>query len=158
MSYEIRLAVKEDISTILELLNKVTLNLHEKNINQWDYPWESEAIIMDVENRNVYVLTIDNLIVGTFSIKTMDTNMVFPISDIGSFYLYRIAVLPECQGKDLGVKIVNYACEFSRSSKKSLYLDCWAGNVKLKSFYLKAGFDFCGDFPEEDYMIGVFKY
>jgi hypothetical protein len=39
-----------------------------------------------------------------------------------------------------------------------LYLDCWAGNKKLRNFYSNAGFDFIGDFPEEDYMISVFKY
>ncbi|GAA0180924.1 hypothetical protein SH2C18_35360 [Clostridium sediminicola] len=38
------------------------------------------------------------------------------------------------------------------------YLDCWAGNEKLRTFYLKAGFDFCGDFPEDNYMSSVFKY
>jgi hypothetical protein len=41
---------------------------------------------------------------------------------------------------------------------KTLYLDCWAGNEKLKEFYFNNGFEYVGDFPEEDYFISVFKF
>jgi len=156
--YEIRLADKDDIRTIVELLNNVTLCLHQKNINQWTYPWDSEEIVIDIKNRNIYVITIDKLIVGTFSLKDMDTNVVLHISEPNNLYLYRIAILPQYQGKNVGLKVIKYACETSINSRKKLYLDCWSGNDKLKIFYSKAGFDFCGDFPEEDYMISVFKY
>jgi ribosomal protein S18 acetylase RimI-like enzyme len=158
VAYETRLAEKDDISIIVELLNKVTLNLHQKNINQWTYPWDFEEISIDIKNRNIYVITVDNLIVGTFSLKDMNTNSVLHIIEPNNLYLYRVAILPEYQGKNIGLEVTNYACEISRGLKKILYLDCWAGNVNLKNFYLKAGFNFCGDFPEEDYMISVFKY
>lgn len=158
MLYEIRLAEKDDISIIVELLNKVTLNLHEKNINQWTYPWDLEEINTDIKNKNTYVITIDKLIVGTFSIKDMDINEILHISKPNNLYLYRIAILPAYQGKNIGLKAISYAFQVSRNLSKTLYLDCWAGNIKLKSFYSEAGFDYCGDFPEEDYMISVFKY
>jgi ribosomal protein S18 acetylase RimI-like enzyme len=154
--YEIRLAEKVDISAIVDLLNKVTLNLHQKNINQWTYPWDFEEISIDL--KNIYLITLNNLIVGTFSLKDMNINAALHIIKSNNLYLYRIAILPECQGKNIGLKVINYACEISKDSKKILYLDCWAGNVNLKNFYFKAGFDFCGDFPEDDYMISVFKY
>lgn len=146
------------LPTIVELLNKVTLNLHEKNVNQWKYPWHSEKIDMDIKNRNTYVITIGKLIVGTFSIKDMDINIAFNISKPNNLYLYRIAILPEYQGRNIGFKIINYTFQISRDSRKTLYLDCWAGNAKLKDFYCKAGFDYCGDFPEAGYMVSVFKY
>lgn len=158
MVYEIRLAEKDDVNTIVELLNKVTLNLHEKSINQWTYPWDFEKINMDMKNRNIYVISLNKIIIGTFSLKDMGANIMLNPSGSNSVYLYRIAILPEYQGKNVGLEITNYACETSRNLRKILYLDCWAGNENLKNFYLKAGFDFCGDFPEEDYMISVFKY
>lgn len=158
MVHEIRLAEKNDVSSIVELLNKVTLNLHQKNINQWVYPWNSEEINMDIINRNIYVIVEDNLIIGTFSLKIVSINAVIPIIKSNNLYLYRIAILPEYQGKNIGLKLIDYACKISRDSKKILYLDCWAGNINLKNFYLNAGFYFCGNFPEEDYMISVFKY
>ena len=158
MIYEIRLAEKDDISTIVELLNKVTLNLHQKNINQWTYPWDSKEINIDIKNTNIYVITADKLIVGTFSLKEIGINSLPTIIEPNNLYLYRIAILPEYQGKNNGLKVTSFACGISKRLKKIVYLDCWAGNVNLKNFYLKAGFDFCGDFPEEDYMISVFKY
>jgi ribosomal protein S18 acetylase RimI-like enzyme len=158
MEYEIRLADKNDAGMIVELLNKVTLNLHQKNINQWTYPWNFEEIEWDIKSENTYVILLDNLIAGTFSIKVMDTEAGVPVFEANSLYLYRIAILPEYQGKKLGIKVTDYACRVSRDLKKVLYLDCWAGNANLKNFYSKAGFYFCGDFPEEDYMISVFKY
>lgn len=154
---DIKLAAKNNKDIIMELLNKVTLYLHEKGINQWIYPCNFKEIEMDIEKGYTYVLAIDNLIVGTFSIKDL-CGFDFPIIDTEAKYLYRIAILPEYQGQNLGMEIVNYACQCLRSSKESLYLDCWSGNKKLHNFYSNAGFDFIGNFPEEDYMISVFKY
>lgn len=156
---KIGLARIDDTYSIVELLNKVTLNLHQKNINQWNYPWDYKEISMDIDKGNTYIITIDNLIIGTFSIKDLDISSSLPLNnDSNSLYLYRIAILPEYQGNNIGRKAIDYAYVISRSLKKSLYLDCWAGNVILKNFYLKAGLELCGDFPEEDYMISVFKY
>jgi ribosomal protein S18 acetylase RimI-like enzyme len=156
--YEIRLAREEDTRIIVELLNKVTLDLHRKNINQWAYPWDFKEVYEDVKNKNTYVIESDTLIVAAFSIKDMDVNAVLNISKPNNLYLYRIAILPEYQGKNIGLKVINHAFELSRSLRKTLYLDCWAGNIRLKNFYSKAGFDYCGDFKEDDYMISVFKY
>lgn len=158
MGYKIRLAEKNDISAVVELLDKVTLNLHQKNINQWIYPWNSEEIKLDIENRNVYVVLLDNLMVGTFSIKILYIDVEIPVIEADSLYLYRIAILPEFQGKNIGLEVTDYACRISSSFKKVLYLDCWSGNINLRNFYLKAGFNYCGDFPEEDYLVSVFKY
>lgn len=146
-----------DAVEITELLKKTTLYLHEKGINQWSSPWNSDIVKADIKNGHVYVLTIDDLICGTFSVKDAD-GFDYLLIEQGSKYLYRIAILPEYQGMNLGREVLNYVCEYSRSLKKALYLDCWAGNKKLREFYSNAGFKFMGDFPEEDYFVTVFKY
>ncbi len=156
--HKIRLAEKEDLKPIVELLNNVTLNLLRKNINQWTLPWDSYVIGGDIENGNVYIMTSNEYIIGTFSLRNMSSNLSINISESNNLYLYRIAILPEYQGKDAGCELIDYAVQISRNLGKSLYLDCWAGNEKLKTFYSKAGFNYCGDFPEEDYQISVFKY
>ena len=146
-----------DKDSIVELLNKVTLHLHEKGIDQWSYPWNPDKIELDINDGHVYVLLIDDLICGTFSLRDMD-NPDFPLFEPNSKYLYRIAMLPEYQGMNLGSQILNYVCEHSRNAKQKVYLDCWAGNKKLRDFYSNAQFEFLGDFPEEDYFISIFKY
>ncbi|MBS4537503.1 GNAT family N-acetyltransferase [Clostridium sp. D2Q-11] len=72
-------------------------------------------------------------------------------------YIYRIAVLPTYQGGNLGVNIVDYALNYSKNIGKELYLDCWAGNKKLRNFYSSSGFQMIGEVQEEDYFISVFK-
>lgn len=158
MRCEIRLAENSDGNAIIELLNKVTLDLHGKKINQWSYPWDFEEIEIDIKNSNIYVITLDNLILGTFSLKEWDYNKLFHSTALKDLYLYRIAVLPEYQGRNVGVKVIEHACGISKIMGKELYLDCWAGNIKLKNFYLKAGLEYVGDFSENDYMVSVFRY
>ncbi|MDV3428373.1 MAG: GNAT family N-acetyltransferase [Bacillota bacterium] len=154
---QIRSAEIKDTDSIVNILNKVTLHLHKKGINQWDYPWSYEKIEKDINSGHVYVISAEDLIIGTFSIKNIDKISIAEIEK-GSKYLYRIGILPEYQGKNAGIKIINYTFEYSRKLNKSLYLDCWAGNEKLKSFYKNAGFDYLGDFPEGDYFISVFMF
>jgi len=156
MNYNIKIAKIDDTSLIVELLNCVTLNLHKKNINQWTYPWNINEIEDEINKKHIYIFTKELKIIGTFSLKDIDENFIFIKSS--GIYLYRIAILPEYQGKNIGKEIINYACEYSKDLNKLLYLDCWAGNEKLRKFYTEVGFDFSGDFPEEDYMVSVFKY
>ena len=39
----------------------------------------------------------------------------------------------------------------------TIYFDCWAGNNFLRKFYTEVGFEYMGDFPEEDYFVSAFK-
>lgn len=158
MEVEIKLAERSNANSIVELLNIVTLRLHRKNIKQWTYPWDFKEIEKDIKSRNIYKITKNQLIIGTFSIKDIGTKTWLPDSNAKALYLYRIAILPEYQRKNIGQQIIDFAFQISRDSKKTVYLDCWAGNEKLREFYTKSGFEFCGDFPEEDYMVSVFKY
>lgn len=149
----IRIAEVQDVDDIIELLNKVTLDLQEKEINQWKYPWDYEEIMRDIVGKNIYVLLLNGLIVGTFSIRKTDDES-FKLMRFSSEYLYRIALLPEMQRKSLGSEIIEYA----QKRAKSFYLDCWSGNEKLRQFYSSVGLNYIGDFPEKDYFVSVFKY
>jgi GNAT superfamily N-acetyltransferase len=141
---------------IIEILNKVTLNLHEKGVSQWTYPWVDDEIISDINKQRVYIMILDDTTSATFSIK--DSSCVnADLIEANNNYIYRIAVLPEYQGKKLGLDIIKFALEYSKNTSKSLYLDCWAGNSNLRRFYSGAGFEFLGDVPEEDYFVSVFK-
>jgi predicted GNAT family N-acyltransferase len=154
LSYTIRKASDFQANIVTELLNGVTLNLLEKGINQWEYPWNFETIKKDIDNQNLYIIQTHDKIIATFSIKELQKND----NKIDYIYLYHIAVLSDFQGKKVGANIISYASQLSNILKKPLYLDCWAGNSKLKSFYLQAGLEYLGDFPEKDYRISVFKH
>lgn len=77
---------------------------------------------------------------------------------IGDFYIFRIALSPEFQGRRLGIEIIEYAYEYSRKQASRLYLGCYYKNKNLCKFYTIAGLKYIGDFPEEDYFVSVFSY
>ena len=157
MGYEIKLAREDNNELITDLLNKVTLQLHSKGIMQWNYPWNIKEIESEINNSHIYVVKTNNLIIGTFSLKNPDMKWLSDAKP-NSLYLYRIAILPEYQGKNIGLMILYYVFEISKKNKTAIYLDCWAGNEKLKRFYSNAGFKYHGDLSEEDYKISVFEY
>jgi len=47
---EIRLANIDDLSNLLYILNEVTLNLLQKGIHQWEYPWDHNTIIIQLKD------------------------------------------------------------------------------------------------------------
>jgi len=153
----IRLATLDNKETVVEILNKVTLDLHGKGIQQWEYPWDADRLADVIKKNYVYVLVKDENIIGTFCIKEIDELSELKI-DSRSNYLYQIAILPDYQGNKLGSDITDFACTYAKEVNKTLYLDCWAGNGKLKGFYLNNGFTYEGDFPENDYFISIYKF
>lgn len=148
----IRLATVDDLSNIEKLLNDVTLNLHKKGIEQWDYPWTLNSI------DGLYVLEKDETIIGTFSIMNLNDNIKFPFGNTRDLYLHTIAIHPSYQKNNLGLNIIQYVNDISKALDVDIYLDCWNGNSNLKKFYSNAGLDICGIFPENDYEICIFKF
>ncbi|MDR2976957.1 MAG: GNAT family N-acetyltransferase [Streptococcaceae bacterium] len=147
----IRKARIEETQEITDVLNVVTQDLLRKNIHQWTQPWNESEIIAEINQEQLYVLENENKILGTFAIKEKSCLSSLDLTN-GSYYLYQIAILPICQGNGLGGEILKFA---ERHFEK-VYLDCWAGNAKLKDFYSQNGWDYLGDFPENDYFISVF--
>ncbi|MEH7884269.1 GNAT family N-acetyltransferase [Bacillus sp. JJ1609] len=152
----IRLANTEDQKKVLNVLNKAALDLQNKGINQWDYPWNENDAFNQIQSNYLYIVSVDEQLMGTFGIKEIN-RLSDCLIDPDSQYLFQIAILPEYQGKGYGRAIIDWACGYALETNVSLYLDCWAGNDKLKSFYQENGFNYEGDFPEEDYYISVFR-
>lgn len=154
---EIRKARLSDSGFILHVLNKVTLDLQNKGIRQWTYPWNPKKIESSIKNNHTYVLLSGQKVIGTFYISNID-ELSDLIIEPQSHYLSKIAILPEFQGKNMGSEIINFAFSYTKMLNKTLYLDCWAGNKKLKEYYTYHGLEYIGDFPENDYSISIFKF
>ncbi|MBB6673793.1 GNAT family N-acetyltransferase [Cohnella nanjingensis] len=156
MKIGVRQAKFHDVDQVMKVLNEATADLISKGINQWSYPWESEMIKNEITFNHCFVLEVDQVVGGTFFISDIDSLSQLPIEP-GSKYLSKMAILPELQGNGFGAKMIAFACSFAKNKGSILYLDCWAGNDKLKSFYSHNGLEYVGDFPEEDYFISVFR-
>lgn len=158
-NFTIALADKNNENEVVNVLNEVTLNLLEKEINQWEYPWDKNEIKKEIEGKRIFVVFDDNnQIIATFSIKNIDENLWVKNDSKDNLYLYRIAVLPQFQGMYIGEQIAEYVFNIAKTLNKRFYLDCWAGNEKLKKFYSTVGFCYVGDYSEGNYIISVFSY
>lgn len=151
-------AKHQHLEGMLHVLNQATRNLLERGIQQWDYPWTKEIIEEEILNNEAYVILDEETVVGVFFIKTIVGNDYPTIMKDNHLYLYRVAVRPDYQGEGVGEEICGAAFSIAKEQNKTIYLDCWEGNIKLKKFYTNTGFVYCGDFPEEDYWISVFKF
>ena len=148
---KIRTAKIKDLESVINLMNLTSKHLIEKNVYQWSYPCCNRDIKEDIKKGELYILSEKNKIIGSYSIKDLEEK--FYIESEEGLYLYRIAIDPKYQGKNIGNEIIKHL----RNKKKEIFFDCWAGNNKLKEFYLKNGCQLLGDYPEETYKISVFK-
>lgn len=155
---EIRLATIEETHKVMKILNEVTKDLLDKNINQWEYPWNEEVVKEDIVKSKVFFAIYEEIEIATFSIRTLNEENNSFYRELKGGYLYRIAILPRVQGIGIGSSILESIEKDERFNKEDLYLDCWDGNKKLKEFYLKSGFIYIGDYPEDDYKISIYKY
>ena len=113
-----------------------------KGICQWTYMSKGDIL---KELPFTYVLLSNHTVVASFCIKPYEKDTA---------YATRIAVHPDYQGAGIGKAI----CTWLKGYEHPVYLDCWNGNEKLKSFYEENGGHIIGVFPEADYEICVFCF
>ncbi len=69
---KIELATIEDIHKVMKILDEVTEDLLDKDINQWEYPWKEEVIKEDIIKSRIFLVVYEGVIIGTFSIRALD--------------------------------------------------------------------------------------
>lgn len=148
-------AVAGDLDQIIEVLDEATLTLLNKGIPQWKYPWYQETVRKELKYQ--YVVKEYGRIIAVFSIKPLGDNN-YVTAGKADYYLYRIAILPEYQGKGVGHVILRHIQRRCHKEHKNIYLDCYYENKKLKSLYEKEGFRYQGNYQEKDYYISVYRY
>ena len=60
-------------------------------------------------------------------------------------YLFTLALRRGVAGQGVAASMLQWAFDAARRRGRLLRLDCWAGNQKLRRYYLDAGFDHMGD-------------
>ena len=151
---KIRQACLEDLDQVTALINATAKHLIDKDVFQWSYPCEYEEVKREIEQGEVYLLEDGRKLMGSYSIRPIKDDYQVIIEH--GLYLYRIIIHPYFQGNNVGSYILNYLRDHHKK-KENLILDCWAGNEKLKSFYMRNGCTLLGEFPEESYKICIFS-
>lgn len=157
LDIRLRPARSHEAGLIADLLNQATLKLLTKGIPQWRYPCDVQAVQSAIENGEQVVFTFQEQVVAAAKLGPSSGNPAIEAAHPGNLYLSQLAVLPDFQNQNLGKQALKLLIDHVKALGKTLYLDCWADNSKLKQFYAESGFLSLGDFPEEDYYVTVFR-
>jgi ribosomal protein S18 acetylase RimI-like enzyme len=140
---DIVLAGPADLDDVLEVLNETARWLTSRGINQWVDGFPRQLVAADISRGEVYLARRERRAVGTFTLQWSD-ELFWPGAVGEAGYIHRIAVRREARG--LGVELLQMAERVTASSgRKSLRLDCFAGNDALCAYYERAGFARRGD-------------
>lgn len=130
--------------------------------------WDREDLIGQIEKKQVYVCE-DPDMVATFSLQAINPERYSQfriIPEITSdsavgLSLSHLAVARDRAGEGLGYCILDKACEVTHGRGKSfLRLGCWAGNTKLRAYYISAGFSLIAiavRHDDENFRVALFQ-
>ena len=148
------LADESNAYEIYYILSKAREKLNKKGIEQWKEGWNIDDLKKKCKLGLFYVFYDKRNIIGCYCIEKNANIEWIEDKDKEFTYLSMLCLHPDYQGKGFGKILLQSAIE---NSTKNIYLDCWAGNSKLKMFYENNGFKYIKDTKENDYFISIFK-
>jgi len=156
MNITVRKAIAADIEKLMDILNSATKKLLDKGVMQWEYPWDTQEVQSFITKEEFYIAEYEGVPCACFGLKPFCDNYFVPQDKTG-LYWYHLAVHPDYDKLGIGYMLCRWVHDFAQENKISIYFDCWAGNNSLRNYYSFNGFEFIGEFPEEDYFVAAFK-
>ncbi len=153
----IRKGLFSDIDKILKITKACARHMISKDIYQWNgnYP-NIPAFVKDIERDELYVLEIDQAVVGCIVISTLTDEEYIPVkwltTNENNIYIHRLAIHPELQGKGYAQQLMAFAEQFAiEYNYTSIRLDTFSQNKKNQLFYELRGYKKLEDiyFPKQ---------
>lgn len=153
----IRKATSSDIESILVVTKACAKAMISKDIYQWNehYP-NAAAFEKDIERDELYVLTKNDLVIGTIVISTLMDDEYQDIAWLTpndkNLYIHRLAVHPDYQGRGFAQELMEFAENFgSANAYNSIRLDTFSQNQRNQTFYERRGYKRLGNiyFPKQ---------
>lgn len=153
----IRTAKLPEITEILSITKACAAFMESQDIFQWNEHYPSKAAFLnDVDRKELYVILLDDTIIGAIVISTHMDDEYQPIQWLtpsdSNYYIHRLCVHPEFQGKGYAQKLMDFAENLARENKcNSIRLDTFSQNKRNQRFYETRGYQRLGDiyFPKQ---------
>ncbi|GEM_PF-1319279 len=170
---QVRPARPGDEDTIVAMSRRVQEHLTASGSLQQFGPIPRDTVAAHVAAGNAHVLVADvagGPLPGSVFVEpewaqvTPDLMRIFvalqlPSSHAPRWWLQKLMIEPERQGQRLGhILLAGVRRHVAVLGGGTVLLDCWAGNAKLRAFYLEAGFQFHGEFAGEGYDVAAFTW
>ncbi|WP_053218324.1 GNAT family N-acetyltransferase [Virgibacillus senegalensis] len=144
----LRKAEESDLDRVLALLQQAGKWLQTKNTNQWDYyvtdlQGNTDEVRDSINSQHTYILETDGKTVASVTLEDTPNEWDCSIweeavEQTGTVYLHRVVVDRDYAGKDIGGKLIEWACETAKENgKKRIRFDCLASNSGLNRYYQK---------------------
>ena len=160
----VRRAIIDDAEWVVDLSRCVQEALTASGSLQQIGPLPYATVEASIRAGNVYLLESPSRPLGSVLVDPAIPTYRHHLTQWGLdalpgpfWYLHALMLEPKEQGKGLGKIFLDGVKELVISNDNGMIvLDCWAGNNKLRDFYLHAGFKFHGVFPLKDFEVAVF--
>ena len=142
----IRKAKKEEIPQLLAITRDCAQYMISQNIYQWNDSYPSKkAFENDVLRDELFVLIIENNLIGCIVLTSKIDKEYLPVKWLtpnkNNFYVHRLAIHPEYQGKGFAQKLMDFAENLSvKNNYSSIRLDTFSKNTKNQKFYELRGY------------------
>ncbi len=150
MEYQFRLAAERDTDEVIKLYLSGIQHLIEQKIYQWDEIYPNEKVIAgDIMNREMYVLSDEAQILSCVVLNE-DQDISYQGADwkyTGGriAVIHRLCVKPECQGRRIGRRTMEYAEQLIKATGySSIRLDAFSDNYISRNLYEKLGYRYAG--------------
>jgi len=167
----VRAATAGEIDAIVDLSRRVQERLSASGSLQQFGPIPRAAAAAQIAAGNALVL-LDGagaLLGGVFveperapassAIARVFAELARPPSQGPRWWLQKLMIAPERQGDGRGhVLLDGVPRHVEAHGGGTVILDCWAGNARLRAFYLADGFSFHGEFHADGYDVAAFTW
>ena len=147
----IRRAKISEIPDILAICNACAKHMISKGIYQWNEHYPSAYVFeKDIERDELYVLEINEKVIGTIVITTLIDKEYIPIKwsteNANNIYIHRLAISPLLQGKGYAQQLMSFAEDYAKENGYvSIRLDTFSQNIRNQKFYEARGYTRLGD-------------
>jgi ribosomal protein S18 acetylase RimI-like enzyme len=146
----IRKAIINDLDSIMEIVQKIIVEMHKYNNFQWDetYP-QAENFAQDIEKEDLFVSVRENKVVGFICInkeEPLEYEGLKWSSEEEALVIHRMGVSPDYRNAGIGAELVGFADTLLKNKGiRYLRTDTYSLNVKAQGLFQKQGYIFVGE-------------
>ncbi len=131
-----------DLSVVVQLLEEASAWLHSRGIDQWPTRFSADWIRPPLERGETWLAAIEGDVIGTLTLTAHDP--AWPDDRTAATYVHRLVVRRSFAG--VGHDLLTWAStEAHRRGHSALRLDCASTNLRLRRYYIEAGFRVRGE-------------
>lgn len=144
---------RDDIHAIYNILKACGENMFNRyGLEHWINPYTEKSIERDTENKEVYIVSLDNRKIATFMISK--TKSEYFSDETPAVYISKVATLPEEEGKGIGGKCIDFIEARALTETVSrIRLDVYTKSERAINFYKNKGFIVTDEKPTRRFSV-----